>query len=195
MPVPHNETEIKLKVSSVRAIKRRLTDLGFLIIERRHRERNFLFDFPDLWLRKSSSVVRLRREGKRNLLTFKGPPRESRDYKIRREIETEIGDAGPMREILESLGLREIMCYEKFRTTYAPSRKSETPAGGLAMFDETPIGNFLELEGPKRWIDAVARRLGFRHSDYISASYASLYLARCQEEGKKPGNMVFAPKK
>jgi len=193
--VPHNETEIKLKVSSVRAIKRRLTDLGFVIIERRHRERNFLFDFPDLRLRKSSSVVRLRCEGKRSILTFKGPPRESRDYKIRREIETVVGAAGIMREILESLGLREIMCYEKFRTTYAPGRKSETPAGGLAMFDETPIGNFLELEGPKRWIDAVARRLGFRHSDYISASYVSLYLARRLEEGRKPGNMVFAAKK
>lgn len=193
--MPHNETEIKLKVSSVRAIKRRLADLGFVIFERRHLERNFLFDFPDLRLRKSSSVIRLRHEGKRSVLTFKGAPLRSPDYKIRREIETVIGDAGPMREILESLGLREIFCYEKFRTTYAPGRKGETPAGGLAMFDETPIGNFLELEGPKRWIDAVARRLGFRREDYISASYVSLYLARCQEEGKKPSNMVFAAKK
>ncbi|MHB8654436.1 MAG: class IV adenylate cyclase [Terriglobia bacterium] len=193
--MPHNETEIKLKVSSVRAIKCGLTDLGFVIIERRHRERNFLFDFPDLRLRKSSSVVRLRCEGKRSILTFKGPPRESRDYKIRREIETEIGDARIMREILESLGLSEIFRYEKFRTTYAPSRKSETPAGGLVMVDETPIGNFLELEGPKRWIGAVARRLGFRRPDYISASYVSLYHARCLEDGRKPGNMVFAAKK
>lgn len=190
--MPQNETEIKLRVSNVRAIKRRLADLGFAIFERRHLERNFLFDFPNMRLRKSSSVVRLRHEGRRSVLTFKGAPLRSRDYKIRREIETEIGDAGPMREILESLGLRETFCYEKFRTTYVPGRKSETPSGGLVVLDETPIGNFLELEGPKRWIDAVARRLGFHRPDYISASYVSLYHAKCLEEGKIPGDMVFA---
>jgi len=190
--MPKNETEIKLRVSNVRAIKRRLADLGFAIFERRHHERNFLFDFADLRLRKSGSVVRLRREGKRSVLTFKGAPIQSRNYKIRREIETVIADAGQMREILESLGLRETFSYEKFRTTYASNRKSETLSGGLVVFDETPIGNFLELEGPKRWIDAVARRLGFHRPDYILGSYVSLYLAQCLEAGKKPGNMVFA---
>ena len=190
--MPKNETEIKLSVANVREIKRRLAGLRFVIRERRHLERNFLFDFPDLRLRKSGSVIRLRHEGKRNVLTFKGAPIQSRNYKIRREIETVIADAGPMREILESVGLRETFSYEKFRTTYASNRKSETLSGGLVMFDETPIGNFLELEGPKRWIDEVARRLGFRRPDYILASYVSLYLAHCLEEGKKPGNMVFA---
>lgn len=193
--MPKNETEIKLKVSSVRAIRRRLADLGFVIFERRHFERNFLFDFPDMRLRQSGSVVRLRHEGKRSVLTFKGAPIQSRDYKIRREVETEIADAGPMRAILESLGLREVFCYEKFRTTYAPGRRSEIPSGGVVIFDETPIGNFLELEGPKRWIDAVARQLGFHRPDYISASYVSLYYAQRLEEGKKPGNMVFAAEK
>ena len=177
----------------MRAIKRRLVGLGFAIFERRQRERNFLFDFPDMRLRKSSSVIRLRHERKRSVLTFKGAPIQSRNYKIRREIETVIADAGRMREILESLGLRETFSYEKFRTTYAPGRRSEIPSGGLVMFDETPIGNFLELEGPKRWIDAVARRLGYRRPDYILASYVSLYHARCLDEGKKPGNMVFPP--
>ena len=62
--MPHNETEIKLRVSSHRKVKRHLADVGFVVKERRHFERNFLFDFPDSQLRKSSSVIRLRREGK-----------------------------------------------------------------------------------------------------------------------------------
>jgi len=59
------------------------------------------------------------------------------------------------------------------------------------VFDETPIGNFLELEGPQRWIDEVARQLGYARRDYITDSYAALYRKKCLEEGAKPGNMIF----
>ena len=187
----YHETEIKLKVLNPRAVQRRLADLGFVILKRRHFERNFLFDFPDSRLRKSSSVIRLRQEGRRSLLTFKGAPHRSLDYKIRPEIETEVADGGHMREILEALGLRETFCYEKFRTIHSPARRRGTPTVGLVMFDETPIGNFLELEGPRRWIDEVARQLGFSRADYISASYVSLYHAKCLDEGQEPGGMVF----
>jgi adenylate cyclase, class 2 len=192
--MPRNEIEIKLRVADTHGIIRRILAMGFAVSEPRHRERNFLFDFPDLRLRKMRSVIRLRLEGKRSLLTFKGPPVGSARYKIRREIETEVEEGGRLREILESLGLREVFCYEKFRTTYAPPHKSNSGAG-LIVFDQTPIGNFLELEGPKRWIDAVARRLGFNRADYVAASYVALYFARCQAEGRKPGNMVFADRK
>jgi adenylate cyclase class 2 len=189
--MPDHETEIKLSVSNARAAKLRLAGLGFRKIEPRHFERNFLFDFPDLRLHKSSCVVRLRHEGKRSLLTFKGPPLRSSTYKIRREIETEVEDGHRFREILEALGLRAIFCYEKYRTTFADQKKTGARPVGLVVFDETPLGNFLELEGPKRWIDAVARQLGFRQEDYITASYVGLYFAKCEAEGKKAQNMVF----
>lgn len=188
--MPRHETEIKLKVLNVQAIKRRLAASDFVISEPRHLEQNLLFDFPDGRLRRLSFVFRLRREGQRSLLTFKGPPVGSTNYKIRREIETEVEDGERLRAILESIGLLEVFCYEKFRTTFAPRRKSKARQA-LVVFDQTPIGDFLELEGPKRWIDETARQLGFSRTDYITASYASLYLAWCQEEGKKPGNMVF----
>ncbi|HEV2352498.1 MAG TPA: class IV adenylate cyclase [Terriglobia bacterium] len=188
--MPRDETEIKLKVAHPRAVKLRILELGFVISAPRHLERNFLFDFADMRLRKSSSVIRLRCEGRRSLLTFKGPPVGSASYKIRREIETEVEDGERLREMLEGIGLREVFCYEKFRTTYTPKPGSTTGAG-LVVFDQTPIGNFLELEGPKRWIDATARHLGFSRRDYVTASYVSLYLTRCQEEGTKPGSMVF----
>lgn len=188
--MPRHEIEIKLRVADARALNRRILALGFEVSEPRHLERNFLFDFPDQRLRKSGFVIRLRREGKRSLLTFKGPPVGSAAYKIRREIETEVEDGGCLKEILESIGLREIFCYEKFRTTYMPQHKSKTRTGQIVL-DQTPIGNFLELEGPKRWIDETARQLGFSKEDYVTASYATLYLAHCGEERRKPGNMIF----
>ena len=59
------------------------------------------------------------------------------------------------------------------------------------VYDETPIGNYLELEGPKGWIDAVAAQLGYRRQDYITESYVRLYYQKRAELGRKPVNMVF----
>ena len=57
--------------------------------------------------------------------------------------------------------------------------------------DETPIGSFLEIEGPPEWIDSTASRLGFSADDYILESYGRLYLAACERQGVQPTNMVF----
>ena len=64
--------------------------------------------------------------------------------------------------------------------------------GGVLDFDETLIGTFVELEGPERWIDEVARRLGYRREDYITATYAALYFEWCRRRGARRGNMVFS---
>ncbi len=186
-----HETEIKLEVQKPRALKRRLAELGFQPVKARHFESNLLFDFPNLRLRKARCLLRLRFADRHGLLTFKGAPLPSREYKIRGEIETGVEDGNRLRQILESLGLQETFRYEKYRTAYATRGRwtnAETP---LLVYDETPIGNYLELEGPKRWINAVARRLGYRRQEYITASYATLYRRKCLERGEKPTNMVF----
>ena len=188
-----HETEIKLAVTDGRELRRRLAELGFRTVKARHFESNYLFDFPDLRLRKARCLIRLRFAGDRGLLTYKGAPVQSRDYKIRREIETRVEDGHSLREILLLLGLREVFCYEKFRTTYSPRGKGDVDEAPHLVFDVTPIGNYLELEGPQRWIDEVARQLGYARRDYIRESYAALYRMKCEVEGKTPGNMIFLP--
>jgi adenylate cyclase class 2 len=116
---------------------------------------------------------------------------QSRDYKIRREIETHVEDGHRLGEILRNLGMREVFCYEKYRTIYAPRGKGDVTDAPHLVYDETPVGNFLELEGPQRWIDEVARQLGYSRQEYITDSYATLYRKKCLEEGKRPGNMIF----
>jgi adenylate cyclase class 2 len=91
-------------------------------------------------------------------------------HKSREELETSAGDAGTLELILARLGLVPSFRYEKYRTTY---RALDEP--GVVALDETPIGVFLELEGPAYWIDATALRLGFTMGDYVVASYAALY--------------------
>jgi adenylate cyclase class 2 len=186
-----HETEIKLAVRDAKEIRGRLAELGFRRVQARHFESNYLFDFPDQRLRKARCLVRLRFAGNRGLLTYKGAPLGSREYKIRPEIETHIEDGHRLREILIALGLQEVFCYEKFRTMYAPRGKRDVAETPHLLVDETPIGNYLELEGSQRWIDEVARQLGYSRRDYITESYAALYRNKCQVEGKTPGNMIF----
>lgn len=191
----HNETEIKLAVRNPGALKRRLARLGFRPVQARHFESNHLFDFPDLRLRKARHLLRLRFAGRQGVLTFKGAPSRSLKYKIRGEIETRVEDGSRLREIFESLGFRETFRYDKYRTIYARDARPAKTGTRLLVYDETPIGNYLELEGPVHWIDRVARQLGYGREDYITASYGALYHQRCHEQGKKPGNMIFAAQK
>ena len=182
------EVEIKLACHDAAAIRRRLAELGFRRVARSF-ERNILFDFPDHRLRNTDSLLRLRLESRRNRLTFKGPRANHDRFKERPEIETDVKDGPEAGKILRALGLREAFCYEKFRTVY---RRSGDPEHAEVTYDETPIGTYLELEGPRRWIDKVARDLGFERGHYITASYGRLYFEWCQERGREPSDMIFA---
>ena len=60
-----------------------------------------------------------------------------------------------------------------------------------AVLDEAPIGNFLELEGPKDEIDRWAGALGFTSADYVTGTYRDLYEAWCEEHGHELEDMTF----
>ena len=186
------EIEIKLKVEDPRALKQRLEECGFVVVERRHFESNIVFDYRDSHLRRARSLLRLRNKGNRHILTFKGPPHASNSYKIRTEIEMEVDDGDTLQQILKALGLRSTFRYEKYRTAYAEKGRRKTEDVPLLVYDETPIGPYIELEGPGKWIDRMARRLGYQKRDYITASYAALYRKQCRRNGVKPGDMVFS---
>jgi len=165
------EVEIKLRLGSAAEGRRRLREAGFRVEKRRVLERNVIFDTPRKAMRRRGLLLRLRTSGAHSLVTFKGPAERGK-HKIRKEIEFELERGGGPRlvQVLEALGYRAAFRYEKYRTEYV----SGTGAG-LAMLDETPVGVFLELEGPPHWIDRTASRLGFREADYITATYAELH--------------------
>lgn len=191
---PH-EIEIKLKVRNWRTLSRRLSDLGFERLARRHFESNLLLDFKDSRLRKARCLLRLRSVGGRVLLTFKTAPLRSRNYKIRGEIETEVRDGRALRRLFSKVGLRETFRYEKYRTIFVNRRWRKASDRSLVVYDETPIGDYLELEGSKRWIDRVACELGYGRREYITASYGALYRQHCRERGRRPKDMVFSAHK
>jgi adenylate cyclase class 2 len=180
------ETEIKLAVPDAGTARRLLRAAGFRVSKRRVFETNTVFDTPELGLRRAATLLRVRQAGGVATVTYKGPPDVGR-HKSREELELEISDARAMGAIIERLGLGPVFRYDKYRTEYRQPGRS-----GIATLDETPVGVYLELEGTANWIDRAARKLGFTENDYITASYARLYLDWCQRSGVRPSDMVFS---
>jgi adenylate cyclase, class 2 len=206
---PNREIEVKLKVPDVRALVARLRALGARRKSRVY-ESNTLFDTEDCQLRQRDAILRIRREqpvrpesGKsrrpqappvEGLLTFKGlvdgRHREETTYKVREEIQYRIKNARRFENLLKGIGMKPWFRYEKYRTKY------EIRSAALAIdLDDTPIGTFLELEGPKRSIDRAAKALGYSRRDYITDSYLALFRAECSRKGLKTPNMLFQREK
>ena len=82
--------------------------------------------------------------------------------------------------------------YEKYRTTFRLPDSNAWAKGLLIELDETPIGTFVELEGPAAAIDRAAVELGFSNRDYILKNYLSLYVEDCRRKGQEPGHMLFS---
>jgi adenylate cyclase class 2 len=211
------EIEIKLRVPDVAALRSHLKHLRAREVTPHTHESNTLYDTPQKNLRRRGQLIRIRIENPAStigrshpnksaaaVLTYKGPTLLSRNagktgghskirchFKIKDEAEVLFAGADQMARILNALGLRPVFRYEKFRTTYALPGVQ-----GLKIeLDETPVGIYLELEGPVAAIDKAARLLGYGRQDYLKDTYGSLYLADCRRRGRKPGDMLFPPTK
>jgi adenylate cyclase, class 2 len=181
----NTENEVKVPVPDLPALNARLTALHFEVLHPRVFESNVIYDTPDADLRRRGELIRLRHAGGLSTFTYKGPARITR-HKEREELEVPIPDPETFDTILNRLGYVPRFRYEKFRTEWA--RPGEP---GILMVDETPIGCFLELEGPAPWIDRVADSLGYSLADYLHLSYARLYVRECEQRGVPPADMVF----
>jgi len=189
----NRETEVKIQIEDPRALRRQLKQFGFVLIHRKALEDNVLFDTPDRALRQVRSLLRIRRYGSRWTVTYKGTPEADRYYKSRVELESQLENPEAIRAIFLTLGLVPVFRYQKYRAEFALfANRRRKPFLHLAL-DETPIGNYMELESSRAAIDRVARQLGYSRSDYNTASYGALYLEDCRRKQKKPSNMIFAP--
>jgi adenylate cyclase class 2 len=180
------ENEIKLRVESARTAETLLRSHRFSVTRDRVFEVNRVYDTPDRLLRRKNNVLRVREAGSSCILTLKGSAANSSRHKSRTECETGVSDAAALDKILGGLGYQCVFRYEKYRTEY---QRAGEP--GTAMLDETPIGIYLELEGPPEWVDSTAAELGYASDRYITASYGTLYHQHCRQIGVVPSHMVF----
>jgi adenylate cyclase class 2 len=178
------EREIKLRFDSADEAREKILALGATPLLGRRLQEDCLFDTDDERLRIQRSTLRVRSEGGKALLTFKGPVIPG-VVKIREEYETVVADGAVLRTILEQLGLHCWFRYEKYREEF-------TADDVVIAVDETPVGVFVEIEGRENSIHDMARALGRTQSDYITDSYRFLYLQHRDAHGLAGHDMVFA---
>jgi adenylate cyclase class 2 len=168
MPV---ETEIKFRVVDLAGLSQRLESADFRLETPRSFESNVLYDTPDRRMRARTEILRIRSYAGRWTLTHKrlpdsGPGEDTHKHRI--ETETKVSDGDALAQVFRSLGLVPAFRYEKWRTEWADGE-------GHCVVDETPIGNFAELEGSAEWIDRTAASLGIDPVQYITLSYGRLF--------------------
>ncbi len=178
------EVEIKFVIDDLAAIESELRALGFRQQTPRTHEMNTLYDLPGGVLRSRGELLRLRQYGGSWKLTHKGQGSVGR-HKSRAELETGISDGEQMEQMLRALGFAPSFRYEKFRSEW-------TDGSGHVVLDETPIGNYGEIEGPPDWIDQIARALAIPESKYITDSYAQLFSDWKRRTNSPAEEMTFA---
>ena len=177
------EIEIKFRISELGSLTRRLRAAKFRRVTPRTHEMNTLYDLPGQPLRKRGDLLRLREYGGDWVLTHKAKGKAGR-HKTRVELETKVSDGKKMDAILHALGFRPTFRYEKFRAEW-------TDGEGHVVVDETPIGNFGEIEGPPQWIDHTAKKLGIPPEDYLTDTYAGLFFAWKRRTRSRANEMTF----
>lgn len=182
------ETEIKFPVADLDDLRRRLVAASFSLETPRSFESNVLYDTPDRRMRARTEILRLRQYAGKWVLTHKrlpdsGPGEDRHKHRI--ETETEISDGDALAEIFRSLGLVAAFRYEKWRTEWSDGE-------GHCVVDETPIGNYAELEGAPNWIDRVSERLGVDSSERLTLSYGRLFDLWRQAHGNAAEHLTFA---
>jgi len=185
------EIELKFPLSDPAALQSRLPQLGFHLQTARTFEHNTLFDTANRDLRAQRQLLRIRQYGDICTLTHKRlPDQGSSDerYKVRIETETTVADGHALAEIFNQLGYAPVFIYEKFRTEWSHS----TERSAHLVMDETPIGNYVELEGPPDWIDRTIAELDIDPKTCLTASYGKLFLDWKQRTNNPAEHLTFA---
>lgn len=185
---PPVETELKIPVEGLVALRDRLAARGARRLHPTEREVNILLDSTTGELAAAGRVLRLRRIGDRRRLTLKGPATFDGYIKRREELEIEVGEVETLAAIFARLGFLPVLRYEKDRETWRID-------GVTVTLDHTPMGDFVELEGPATRLGNVASGLGLDVSDAVRDSYPTLWrtFRGRHPELELPEDMVFDP--
>ena len=187
MPI---EIEAKIKVPEHSSLRAKLHQLGATKVGE-FLEINTFFDTEDRSLLAADRGLRIRqcRDCKSGedkfILTLKGP-RLHGQLKSREEIEVTVGHARDMSTVLEQLGYRVVLSFEK-------RRESWTLGGCHVELDEVPhLGTYVEIEGPgEEKVMKVREQLGLSDRPLVKASYIALLMTYLQEHGKSGREVKF----
>ena len=140
------EVEVKYLAPNIVSIEERLRAWGAVAVEERQ-DVDAYFNSPHRDFAQTDEALRIRRIGKANYVTYKGPRRDS-TTKTREEIEVafEAGDqpAEDFQQILLALGFRPVAVVRKRRRIWRAVRDGYHLE--ICLDDVERVGHYLEVE-------------------------------------------------
>lgn len=131
-------------------------------------EHNVCFENAAQDLKRTESLLRLRKDEK-TTLTYKAKPDGiDADFKVLKELEVMVSDFDTTTAILKALGFHQEQVYEKYRETFILEQTK-------FCLDSMPFGNFLEIEGQKEGILDLAGQFDMPWRRRILWNYRSMF--------------------
>ena len=115
------------------------------------------------------AVLRLRKTAEKTVFTYKEKVVNDSDFKHQIEFETIVSDVGATENIIEKLGYKLAVIYEKHRKTWHLGNVE-------VVLDELPFGYYMEIEGAIEDILAAETLLGIEDLETEARGYPRLTL-------------------
>lgn len=175
------EVELKFIGVDPSRLERQLTELGAQLVGTLTQADEY-FAHPSRNFAETDEALRIRSEGDRRVLTYKGP-KVPAAVKIREEVEVDVGpkQEAELKRILEQLGFRSVAVVAKTRRSWQVSYSGKELK--VEIDDVQQLGSFIEIEsitdshGVTETEAAILRLAGQLGLDKASkASYLGLLL-------------------
>jgi len=166
------ECEVKARLSDglLEDILNKLADRGFKYTGRK-RQVDIYLNHPCRDFGATDEALRVRVEGARAVLCYKGPRRPGGPVKERLEVEVGVSDCGRVLAILEALGFREVARVSKVREEYVRGDVR------VCLDSIEGLGRFVEVEGPRDRVLELVEELGI--GDYVvDKTYLELLMSK-----------------
>lgn len=132
-------------------------------------------------LKEKNAVLRVRKIKDKTILTYKQRLQSPTAVKHQIEHETEIANGEAIEKIIENLGFKKLLVYEKRRQTWL-LRNTEV------LIDELPFGLFMEIEGTVANIGLAEMMLDIEDVEAEYETYPSL----TRKHGRLNGELIEA---
>lgn len=175
---------MKFRVADLDVVRSRLAALGARAVSPLEFEDNWVLDDPAGGLARTGQILRVRSYGATGRITFKGPAIIAEGVKSRPEHEVEIDDPQRALALLAGLGFFPVRRYQKRRELW------RSGAVEVAL-DVTPMGEFVELEGPRAELARFAVDLGFDPGAALAGTYLGLWAEYRKAHPGAPEDMTF----
>jgi adenylate cyclase class 2 len=114
-------------------------------------------------------VLRLRKTNEKTIFTYKEKVPNETDFKHQIEFETEVSNVEATESIIDKLGYKLAVVYEKHRKTWQLGNVE-------VVLDELPFGYYMEIEGAIEDIIEAEKLLGAEDLETEARGYPRLTL-------------------